>query len=276
MTMYQNVASYQIPQSLWDRIQSIRDNCPPPIGELTPNNFNLQTVQQGEGVDVNCDYFTVHVNQLPQLPNGIASTPDNFLEYFRTHINQFISPSLEVTFAPYVGHTSFNNVYLNDETLFNSSFENSLGSVIHINMADDGSVMETNYTRNFSTNSHRFMFTTMVTPIDGLHPVAGNRQFGIFSDPNGGYCFHTMGVDRTLSSGATIFNWISNGGAFEGADDLWADVTNNVKQFINTNGGNAVMYNPAVYTVRPKWNNVKSFLLGEITFQQLKDQLHCP
>jgi hypothetical protein len=116
----------------------------------------------------------------------------------------------------------------------------------------------------------------MVTPMDGAHPVAGNRQFGIFADPNGGYCFHTMGVDRTYSSAATIFNWVTNGGAFEGADALWNDVTNNVKQFINSNGGNATMYNPAVRTIRPKWDDVKAFLQGEITFQQLKDQLHCP
>lgn len=275
MGMFQQVGSYQIPQSILNRIASIRANCPPPAGYLDPNIFKIQAVTAATGGIVNCDYFTVHISQLPQLPNGAASTPDNFLEYFRKNINQFISSSVGVSFQPYVGVTSLGNVYLNDNNLFNSSFENSLGAVIHISMADDGSVIQSEYMRNQQTHTFRFKFTTMTTPKDGEHPVAGNREFGIFPDPSGGYCFYTMGVDRTWTASATLFNFIADG-AFEGADALWTNILGNVKNFVNSHSGNGNFYNPQYRTFRPKWDALQAFLKGTITLQQLKALNHCP
>ena len=64
---------------------------------------------------------------------------------------------------------------------------------------DAGTVVESGYTDQFDpvTNSiyDRFTFSTMHTPNDGDHPVSGNRRFGIYNDPNGGYTFYVGGLD---------------------------------------------------------------------------------
>lgn len=42
---------------------------------------------------------------------------------------------------------------------------------------------------------------------DFEHPVAGNRRFGIYSDPDrpGEFVFYTMGVDRIWDRGFDLF-----------------------------------------------------------------------
>lgn len=116
----------------------------------------------------------------------------------------------------------------------------------------------------------------MHSPVDAAHPVAGNRRFGIFTDPNGGCVLYTMGVDRTNDWSTTILN-ITTGVAFSSADALWKAVQDGVISDVNSSGGQASLYTPRYQFARPDWNGpVKEFLLGHITFQQMKSQLNCP
>jgi hypothetical protein len=67
-------------------------------------------------------------------------------------------------------------------------------------MANDGTVMETEYYRSSTLAKTRFTYSTVYAYQDLEHPVSGNREIGIFANPGGtGYTFHTMGVDRTTN-----------------------------------------------------------------------------
>jgi hypothetical protein len=197
-------------------------------------------------------------------------TADQFLEYFRTHFNSFISPNIGVSFEPYIDYVA-GSVNINETTKFNSSYENSLGSLVHIAMAQDGTVVESGYSRNNLTNHHSFTFTTMYTPLDGNHPVAGNRRWGIFQSGSS-YYFYILGVDRTNDFATTLVNVVDI--AFDGADDLWHNVQSNMLDFCDTHQGDAFMAEEKIS--RPEWDDVKQFLEGHISLQQYKANLHCP
>ena len=115
----------------------------------------------------------------------------------------------------------------------------------------------------------------METPLDFEHSVAGNRRWGIFSDPNhpGEFTFYTMGVDRA-------WDWIFDRGnivvkGFESADSLWSSLQNGMIQFIQTNNGSATFYSSHNTIARPKWSDVEEYLKGSIDFTELKRRLGC-
>lgn len=278
MNMYQQVGSYSIPQEVLDRIENIRSAYP---SIFNANNFKLQDINDAEGPVVNLDYFPVHITELPNNSNNVQMTPDEFLEYFRNSLDFFVTlGGQSASFSPYIQSP------FSDHPVVNAPYEASLGGLLHINIPssvpgvyDDGTVIISGYQRDFTANFHWFMFTTMTSPLDGQHPVAGNRIFGIFPDNiNGGYCFYTMGVDRTYSDWVT---WINNNfnSAFNGADALWSGVQNGILSHLNYpgNSGSAVLYSPPYKATRPKWESViKKFLQGQITLLQMKLLLNCP
>lgn len=283
MNMYQAVGSYQVPSNVLDRLSQISSSQPGTAYSST--YFGVQDINNASGGIVNCDYFAVHITQLPQYTNGTTMTPDQFLEYFRLNINSFTGqPVNGASFAPYFDDDTYlsGTVHVDDALKFNSSYENSLGALIHIHiplqgsgLTNDGTVVESGYLRESVNNRHWFMFSTMKTPLDGEHPVAGNRKFGIFPDPNGGYCFYTMGVDRLQDATISLdFTNTSSSVGFTEGDALWTGMQTKTTVNINSWQGNATIYTPVI--VRPEWDTVSEFLKGHITFQELKTALHCP
>jgi len=115
----------------------------------------------------------------------------------------------------------------------------------------------------------------MTTPMDINHPVSGNREFGIYNDQTrpGEFTFYTMGVDRTSDLMFRLLN--SNNQVFDGGDALWSNIQKNMIQFIINNGGQAETYTPIQIIARPKYEDVKRFLRGEIDFPTLKTLLGC-
>lgn len=255
--MYQSVGSYQVPQSVLTRINSIATNTP---GYTTGNTF-IQDINDGDGV-VNMDYFPVHITQLPKNSNNQTMTPLELLEYFRKNITPTFTQGNSTQFSPYYDGTYLLGqpvVYVNDSSIYNNADVNSLGAWghFHINL-DDGSIVESDYEK--STSDKYFTFTTLATPLDGTHPVAGNRRFGIKTSSQGGYEFYISGVDRVWDWSASVYNGFFHTGF--AADALWEQVQTNMINFVNQNGGSATYFTPHHKAARVEWNSVKDFLNG--------------
>ena len=268
--MFQSVSNHKVPASVTQRLDSIKLATP----NFDTSRLFVQTLNNAAGSVVNCDFFPIKISQLPikNIQTGQRFTPSEFLEYFRKNINSFSANN--VTFQPY-NFNGFNDILQN-----NKDSSNSIGSVMHIGMVQDGSVIVSGYQNNYSPNytSLNFTFSTLVTPLDGYHPVSGNRRFGIYTDINGGYTFYTMGVDRisrTIFANGDGFLSLFGPNGFEKADLLWNGMQSKVINFITANNGSAVLYTRPDYKIRPKWSDIEDFLKGTITFTQLRLKL-CP
>lgn len=200
------------------------------------------------------------------MPAGIS--PMDLLEHFRKNINDFIDPSIYVKFKPYADGV------FNDSAKFLSPYSSSMGSLVQIVMLNNGSVVLSDYYNNLTGNQkHHFKFTTIETPLDLEHPVAGNREFGVYEDPNraGEFVFYIMGVDRTWDISMALLN--STGKGFDAADKLWRSVQDKMISYINSNGGTAEFYSTKEIKARPKWNEAKRFLRSAMPFSTLKSLL---
>ncbi|MEO9144145.1 MAG: hypothetical protein ABI237_01185 [Ginsengibacter sp.] len=268
--MWQRVAQYTLPEYVKGRIDSIKSVAP----NWVVDNFNLESLENASGPIVNCDYFPVRIKS---MPSGMS--PQDVMEFFRKNINTFFDPSFSIDFSPYKD----GNFY--DTAKFNAPFQSSIGSLIHIHylvnkpslFKNDGSVILSDYFISNTTGNakSRFTFSTMETPLDFEHPVAGNRKFGIFKDPagNGDFVFYTMGVDRTWDWLFTAGNKVLNG--FKQADSLWSSMQQKMISFIKKNGGDATFYSQKEYKARPYWDQVEEYLKGNIDFPELKRRLGC-
>jgi hypothetical protein len=271
--MYQDIAQHTPHDSVIGRIDSLRGVFP----NYPVDNYYLQSLQEAYGAVVNCDFFPVRIQQLP-----IGHTPASLLEYFRVHINDFISSSLGINFSPYEMSDPSIPLFWTDPR-FNSIDTSSTGALVHIEIpGNDGSVVLSGYNHSFLSSgyqSHSFTVTTMQTPLDNEHPVAGNRRWGVYNDPYGGFTFYTMAVDRIwdwwTQAGSDAIGALTGNDGFDRADELWTDVQQNMINFINTNGGSATYYSRKTIIARPKWNDVKDYLMGLISFEVLKQRLGC-
>jgi hypothetical protein len=143
-------------------------------------------------------------------------------------------------------------------------------------MVKNGSVIISKYTS--STDNCQMIASTLNTPLDGNHPVSGNRSWGITQDSNGGYNFYTSGVDRITTNlfeiGDNLASSLSSSG-FEKADILWRSLQTKMMMFINANGGNATYYSNNETILRPYWFTIKQYLRNEISLEQLRNLLGC-
>ena len=90
--MFQRIAQFKVPQGVKDRLNWVKTQAP----NFIVGNFNLQQLEEASGPVVNCDFFPVKIDK---LPNGMNA--QEFLEYFRLNINSFVTLSG-------LGATSFN------------------------------------------------------------------------------------------------------------------------------------------------------------------------
>jgi hypothetical protein len=260
--IFPRIAKFQVPNQIVERINFIRSVS----ANWFVDNFNIQSLAKGYGTVVNCDYFPIRIKKLP-----LGISPKDLLESFRKNINSFISSDIDVKFMPYKDN------YFDDSNQFNKDFKDCEGSLIHIDMMNDGSVIISDYQNSKLPNAerHYFKFTTMETPLDFEHPVAGHREFGIFEDPRatGEYIFYTSAVDRTHDYIFEYGNRPLRG--FENADKLWSNIQLNFANFINKGFGVAEFNPSEIIIQRPNWEIVKEYLQGKITYEQLKKKLGC-
>ncbi len=257
-SMYQQVAQFSPSQAVKDRIDYLRTQ----ESFFDIDNFYYQNLDQAFGPVVNSDFFPVRITNMPP-----GTTPANLLENFRLNMNSFISSSNGTSFTPYA------DAYVDDASLFNKPGAQSVGAYVHINLLNDGTVVESDYQSN--ANESYFTFSTIGSPLDGAHPVAGNRRFGVYADPArpGEFTFYTMGVDRT--SDLLMATGNAAGWGFDSADALWNDIQKNMINNINPKGGHADYYNKKSYIARPDYETVKDYLKGDITLPELKQKIGC-
>ncbi|MGY5775086.1 hypothetical protein [Rhizobium sp. LEGMi135b] len=212
---------------------------------------------------VNLDWYAVEIDRLPRASSvgitepGADNRPASDVEFFyflRTNINQFVASQL-ANFAPYDA--------VPDGALW--ALPVPLGAAIHIDMLDptgvlfpssnpdDGSVVVT------AASASQWIFSTVFTPLDGGHPVSGNREFSL-TDRSlpGQYTLYTRGADRP--TGAVDF--VVQSKIFAMADALWMSFQTRSAAFINDNGGLARIPLPGTPTgfmsERYDWEQAKT------------------
>ncbi len=240
---WQTLAQHEAPSSVQNKVNNLPSSF--------FNNFEIQSLEDANGIVVNMDYFPVTISTLPNNPiTGQQYTADEFLDYFRRNINDFVDGSGS-SFEPYCEIPSMCQT---ETDLWNSN--NPLGAVVYINIpADDGVIICTEYTNSY------WYFMTMNAPYAGNHPVSGTRQFGYEQNVDGSYNFFVRGVDRFNSLIHSGFaDYVIQTDPFILADNLWYTFQENMKDFVNNNGGAANVGTDS--TNRPDWQKVKDVLLG--------------
>lgn len=251
---WSSVANHSAPQSVKDKIQNIKNQT------SYYDNWKITDLDDALGARLNMDLFPVKISSMPNKPGTTQKyTPEEFFQFFRKNINLFAEK-----FTPIV-----DNYYgINDKALWNSS--NPLGALIHIKIpADDGTVV----CSGFSSNT--WIFSTVKAPLDwyhdGIHPVAGNRAFSYYTNPNdGSITIYTRGVDRVsrnYSDKEVILNHLIEYAAFSGADNLWEDMQEKLKKHVEDNGGQASIVTPVKY--RPKYSEIKDYVKGKLPISSL-------
>lgn len=251
---WQTVAQHNIPQSVKDKLQNIKNQT------SWWSNWQITDLDDGASSRINMDVFPVQISSLPNKPNTTQKyTPEEFFNFFRLNLNLFAEK-----FTPIV-----DSYYgINDLNLWNSS--NPLGALLHIEIPiDNGTVICSGF------GPKAWVFSTIKAPMsmgyDGIHPVSGNRLFGYYVDPNDNKMYiYTRGVDR-VSQIATNFpnlaNYLIEEGTFIGADKLWKGMQDKLSYYINSNGGNANKLPEKTY--RPNYVKVRKYLKGQAPISSL-------
>ncbi len=248
LQFWQDVAMHQIPQSVINKLENI------PNQNGYWSEWNITDLDDGAGARVNMDLFPVKITSLPNKPGTNQKyTPAEFFDFFRKNINLFAEKFIPI---------EDNNYNIHDTVLWNSS--NPLGALIHIEIfPDNGTVV----CSGFSTNT--WIFSTVKAPLswsyDGIHPVAGNRAFSFYTDPNDdSITIYTRGVDRLANywdDDTPIINFLMESAAFKGADNLWHGMQQKLRTHVKDNGGSANIV-PSVKN-RPNYNKIKKYLKNQ-------------
>jgi len=252
---FKPLVNFKAPNIVNSRVSTLNSTTSNP--SLFTNSFYVQEINKAAGTQINLDRFEVNVGILPVI-DGRRLNASEFLQYIRLHLNNFINTEI-ANFAPY----NDSNDYFNDTQNWNSAYPT--GSILHLDMADHGSVIVTENTENHWTVS------TVRTPLDAQHPVSGNRSWG-YSYDNTGYHFYVTGADRLTSPVHDLFNSLT-GIPFAKADDLWTSYQNKLSAFINANQGLASI--GTSIKERPNFASLKDYFDGKITIEQLKALKAC-
>lgn len=215
---------------------------------------NVQSINDAVSPIVNMDYYSVLVRQLPTI-NGQTVTAPQFLEYIRLNINSFLDGK---TFYPY-------NAYgVNDTNTWNSS--NPKGAIMGVDILGPDATVITS-----SSQPNEWIFTTVHDPMNGDHPVSGNRAFGFIDEGGGSYTFYTRGVDRLTDIAETkVQDWF--GLPFSEADALWNSYRQKIDGFVRSHGG--LTTSRSIPPYRPDWNLVNDVLEGRKPMSSLSKD--CP
>jgi hypothetical protein len=253
------IATFQPPDAIINKLNTVYNTITIPGTAYDQPAMTFQDVARVQDINdafssvVNMDYFSVKVNTLPVV-NGTRLTADQFLHYIRTNINIFVDNNIS-KFTPYkYGSTD-------DAALWNSS--SPTGAIVSIAIPGSPNSTFTNYgsvVTSFSTNN-KWTFTTIHDPLNGEHPVSGNRDFGYTTNSDGSYTFYTEGVDRLTDWETALLNVWPLNIPFKNADNLWESFQAGIYNFLNTHSGSSIIQTPQIH--RPDWQTVMDVIVGK-------------
>jgi len=198
-----------------------------------------QPIEGAAGPQVNLDYRYL---QITKLPSDFATMGD-FFNYFRLNLNSFTGG----------GGTEFGS-YSDSETSIWSTGDYA-GSVMRFQVNSPIRNIDQLSVITSKVGSDYWTFSPVFTRKDLGHPVSGTRQFGFVEGANGSNIMYIRGADRIFAPHDDIFNILSGGGVFRGADQLWNAVMNNIVNYINSHGGAATLGDNHV-SKRINWSQV--------------------
>lgn len=201
---------------------------------LNPSILHIETAVGGE---LNLDYYSTTITKLPNNMNA-----SQLQEHIRKNFSSFINDD----------HMIFNGLDKEESKIWSSnspiSAVMSFKQDIFFNLYTEGaSVLSSKVSPNFWT------FSTLFTMLrEGSHPVSGTRQFGLAESNISGattYTFFTRGADRTTAVADAAFSSMM----WTGADKVWNRLVTNVANFVNANGGQALINDKI--SKRISWKN---------------------
>ena len=199
---------------------------------VKPDNPSIQKVQyygrDGVGEPVNLDYFWITVNEHPVL------SMEKFFKKIRLSFPTLIFSSTDFgRFTPYPRFRVNNSMALKNQKIWEK--DDPTGALMNFVMAslfmpaitgnnllftlEEGAVLVS------CSSKTDFIFSTVYTKEKGLHPVSGNRGFGIMDAGDGKWTFYTMGADRVSQhamAGAPL--------VFPAGKRIWVDLFYNIKR----------------------------------------------
>lgn len=198
----------------------------------------LRIAEDGIG-PVNLDLYEVVILKRPV--GSPFQDPPELLSAIRRILNALIDTTY-AEFEPYASE--------DQEKWAKSRTRDTVGAAVHIDML--GPVNGTVLVSDASVRPAYFRFTTVRSPMDPMHPVSGNREFGVRLDGEH-WVVYTRGADRfsnrapapelVVKIGAQqryerLVSLAGEGG-FSVADRLWRSFQTRVAEWIRRQGGEA-------------------------------------
>ena len=119
----------------WQELISFR----PPVEiqqELKTREIHIHKFGEALDSHVNLDIYEVRISQFPKIDGNQKSTPEDFLEFFRMQINDFLGTFFLMSLA------KFTPLEITDETRWNSQdLKKRLGAVLHIEIPLDNAAV---------------------------------------------------------------------------------------------------------------------------------------
>jgi len=177
---------------------------------MNPAITGLQPISAATG-DINTDYFAVTIDAQGQ-------TAAQLLPEYRQNFMHWISDGGSgQSIAPYSAA---------DAAMWNSgNFKHAVMSFVLASLPVVGIQAETGAVVATCVSATDWVFSTVTTPKDGVHPVSGNRSFGVLDNHDGTLTLFTKGTDRVVD----VFPYNAAGPtAFAQAEAFWRHFMGNV------------------------------------------------
>lgn len=224
--------------------------------------YNHQPITDGNVPLANIDYYGVEVTNYPDFNND--GNPDSETEIYQAFREKFTDLasgeaddfqfSCDTNFdgdidSDDTGSISWDFVPVTTQDGIDFISNNPISSILLIEAdasglgtlaADDGAVIVTHF------NSNDWTIATIYTDNNGSQPFSGNRQWGWLINQNGNFEFFTRAVD--VANISTLINIFSPADTecqqdtyYNVAEATWENMQQEIAQWINNNGGQAVV-----------------------------------
>lgn len=205
----------------------------------------IQKIEYALG-PVNLDYYPVKVTTLPII-GGHRATASEFLSYIRKNLNALIDTNISdiEPYDPTEGQKWASSNPLKAAMTWNFIVAGEFLGV-YLGNLNDGSVVVSEF------GPQHWIFSTIWTPRDLLHPVTGMRQFGYIVNDDNSYTFYTRGADRTTDH----IGYAASTLVFNTAHQLWLSLQGKIKEFVKRSDGDAAV--EQFISTRENWGYIRN------------------